>query len=236
MMQRLPQTMPLQSGSVTAFSVVQKSRGLNRTLHGPRWGTARLVPAARKKGVREADLYLAVPTEPPASVPWHQSVPTPVKVPVTILASLLALRFIARSLRRRGSSTVLEERGWKRKEKAADDSHYKKMMKGVKTVQYEALTPEQIAEARSRRKQDLGRDSAPLGMDAIHIPDNHPFAIRAPVSAEEEALIEERLSGPKQRRRISAADLELMKKLQAEAAAADAAADARAASRNEGGY
>lgn len=31
------------------------------------------------------------------------------------------------------------------------------MMKGVKTVQYEALTPEQIAEARSRRKQDLGR-------------------------------------------------------------------------------
>lgn len=55
-------------------------------------------------------------------------------------------------------------------------------------------------------------------------------------TVEEEALIEERLSGPKQRRRISAADLELMKKLQAEAAAADAAADARAASRNEGGY
>lgn len=107
-------------------------------------------------------------------------------------------------------SDALAERGFKRAG-AANEDHYTRLMKGMKTVQYEELSPEQIEAARRRRRQEIAREGGSLDLDAIELPENHPFAVKKNVSKEEEELQRLRLSA---RRGLSPEDMRLLKQQQ----------------------
>lgn len=55
-------------------------------------------------------------------------------------------------------------------------------MKGVRTVNYDGLSQEQMEAARRRRRQELSQDAASLDLDQIELPENHPFAVKQDLS------------------------------------------------------
>eukprot|EP00887_Chlorella_sp_A99_P005021 scaffold4.g5021.t1 len=149
--------------------------------------TARLAAAAARSGgtggrkVSEADLYVAEPPvgrAPPltgAQAPWY------VVAPLALVGALAMLR-VFKAVRRRFSGNSLSERGYKRAGGVADDRYYTRLMQGMKTVQYEELSDEAIKAARRRRQREVGRDTAPMNLDNIELPENHPFATKREVT------------------------------------------------------
>jgi hypothetical protein len=177
----------------------------------------RLYARSSHRASSEADLY-----DPRIGVDsYHTSddytlidsalaLPLYVKVPGA-LAAMLAVTRVLGAVMRRQRRNALEERGFKR-ESAADEDHYSRMMKGMKTVRYDELSEEQVAAARKRRQREVANDS--IDIDALELPSNHPFAVKQEVSKEEEEVQRQRLLA---RRGLSAQDLELLRKTQEEA-------------------
>lgn len=162
----------------------------------------------------EADLYdprIGIETSS-SSTPYGlgnriSELPVYVRIPGGFVAMLACSRLIG-YIMRRNRRNALEERGFKR-DTAADEDHYNRMMRGMKTVKYEELSQEQMAAARKRRQREVANDS--IDIDNLELPANHPFAVHQEVSAEEEELQRQRLLA---RRGLSAQDLELLKKTQ----------------------
>jgi hypothetical protein len=83
------------------------------------------------------------------------------------------------------------------------------MMREIDTAAIGELSEEAVEAARARRARERAADggagggsggssgSGRLDLDDVELPDNHPWAVRRPVSAEEEALIQARLSVPR---------------------------------------
>jgi hypothetical protein len=81
------------------------------------------------------------------------------------------------------------------------------MMREIDTVAIGELSEEAVAAARARRARERavgegrggggGGGGGGLDLDDVELPDNHPWAVRRPVSDEEEALIAARLSVPR---------------------------------------
>lgn len=136
--------------------------------------------------------------------------PIYVKVPAFFLGLITLTRVLGAVMRRQRRS-ALEERGYKR-DSAADEDHYNRMMRGMKTVRYDELSDEAMAQARARRQREVAADD--LDIDNFELPSNHPFAVKEAVSKEEEAMQRERLMA---RRGLSKQDLELLRKTQEEA-------------------
>jgi hypothetical protein len=78
-----------------------------------------------------------------------------VLVPAGLLGVFVSLRVLGVVLRYRRRNS-LEERGFKRGS-AADEEHYNRLMKGMKTVKYEDLTEEQVLAARRRRQKEVAK-------------------------------------------------------------------------------
>jgi hypothetical protein len=168
-----------------------------------------VIATARKNAVSEADLYIGIdpssgtsPT-PTSTTPWY------ITFPGGFLAILALLRIIGAWSRSRNRS--LEERGYKPNGGASEDS-YSKAMKGMKKVQMEELSDEQVQAARRRRRQEIDRDGGTVDLDTIELPDNHPFAVKEKISDEEEEMQRLRLSA---RRGLSPEDMRLLKQQQA---------------------
>lgn len=136
--------------------------------------------------------------------------PVYVKVPAAFIGVLVVTRVLG-TLMRRQRRSALEERGYKR-DSAADEDHYSRMMKGMKTVKYEELSDEALEAARKRRQREVAGDS--LDIENLDLPANHPFAVKQEVSKEEEEMQRQRLLA---RRGLSPQDLELLRKTQEEA-------------------
>lgn len=81
--------------------------------------------------------------------------PMTVVVPAGLLGVFVSLRVLGAVLRYRRRNS-LEERGFKRGS-AADEEHYNRLMKGMKTVKYEDLTEEQVLAARRRRQKEVAK-------------------------------------------------------------------------------
>jgi len=173
--------------------------------------------SARGQSSSEADLY-----DPRIGVEAYDryddgsiidsalGLPIYVKVP-GVFVGLLALTRVFGAVMRRQRRNSLEERGFKR-DTAADEDHYNRMMKGMKTVRYDELSDEQMAAARKRRQREVANDS--FDIDNVELPANHPFAVKQEVTKEEEEMQRQRLLA---RRGLSAQDLELLRKTQEEA-------------------
>jgi hypothetical protein len=74
------------------------------------------------------------------------------------------------------------------------------MMREIDTRAIGELSDEAVAAARARRARERagsGGGGGPVDLDEVELPDNHPWAVRRPVSAEEEELIRARLSVPR---------------------------------------
>lgn len=91
----------------------------------------------------------------------------------------------------------LVERGYLDENRHRSDPFYSDVMKDVNTVQIDELSEDQINSARMRRSRE--RSNSPMHLQDIELPDNHPFASKAPISSEEDALMMARL---KVRRRM----------------------------------
>ena len=159
----------------------------------------------------EADLYdPRIGIEAPSSYGLGDRIgelPLYVKIPGGFVAVLACSRLIGYMMRK-NRRNALEERGFKR-DTAADEDHYNRMMRGMKKVKYDELSQEQMAAARKRRQREVANDS--IDIDKLELPANHPFAVHEKVSPEEEELQRQRLQA---RRGLSAQDLELLKKTQ----------------------
>ena len=172
--------------------------------------------ARRTSASSEADLYDprvgidAYQVEDASLLDTALAQPVYVKVPAAFLGVLVVTRVLG-TLMRRQRRSALEERGYKR-DSAADEDHYSRMMKGMKTVKYEELSDEALQAARKRRQREVAGDS--LDFDNLDLPANHPFAVKQEVSKEEEEMQRQRLMA---RRGLSAQDLELLRKTQEEA-------------------
>lgn len=103
-------------------------------------------------------------------------------------------------------------------------------MRGVKTIEFEELSDDVIEAARRRRRQEIVRDGGVVDIDTIPLPENHPFAVKKQVSAEEEELQRLRLST---RRGLSAEDMKLLKEQQALAARMEEEEEARQQQRQQ---
>lgn len=120
--------------------------------------------------------------------------PLPLKIGVLILV-VVSLFQIVKRFTRRGSRDSLENRGLvieTEQSHQSNDPFYSQMMKNVNTVQYDELSPEQIAAARQRRSQDRSEDEK-VDLNKIQLPANHPFAVSKQISDEEEQLQNARL-------------------------------------------
>lgn len=74
------------------------------------------------------------------------------------------------------------------------------------------LSDEQVEAARQRRRQEIERDGGTMDLDKIELPDNHPFAVKKEMTADEEELQRLRLSA---KRGLSPEDMRLLKQQQA---------------------
>jgi len=200
----------LSPAGIRSTAPVSHAQARARALH------PRHVLQARGKSHSEADLYDphigidAYQAEDTSIVDSFLSQPVYVKVPALLVGLIATTRVIGAVMRRQRRS-ALEERGYKR-DTAADEDHYNRMMRGMKTVKYDELSAEAVAQARARRQREAAGDD--LDIDNLELPSNHPFATRESVSAEEEAMQRERMMA---RRGLSKQDLELLKKTQEEA-------------------
>jgi hypothetical protein len=186
--------------------------------------TSPIVVTARKQSnpVTEADLYVGIdpssqtsPNTTSSATPWY------ISFPFGFLGILVLLRLIGAWSRSRNRS--LEERGYKPNGGASEDS-YSKAMKGMKKVQMEELSDEQVQAARRRRRQEIVRDGGTVDLDTIVLPDNHPFAVKENISEEEEEMQRLRLSA---RRGLSPEDMRMLKQQQALAEQMEAEAEER---------
>ncbi|KAK9802693.1 hypothetical protein WJX73_007339 [Symbiochloris irregularis] len=116
-----------------------------------------------------------------------------VKLPLAVLAAAALLQIYKRfKSGNSGSMTTLESRGLIDEDRHGKDIFYTDIMKNVNTVQMEELSKDQIAAARERRLKE--RESWTVDIDDIVLPDNHPFAVKKPVTKEDEELVEARLN------------------------------------------
>ncbi|CAL5222148.1 g4471 [Coccomyxa viridis] len=130
----------------------------------------------------------AAARNPLLSSPWY------IKAPLAIFGLVAVLRILkAISNRDRGSLDTLQGRGLISEERsmANTDPFYDKVMKNVRTVQYEELSDDQIKAARMRRSRD--RDFTKVDLEKVELPANHPFAMKKQVSRDEEKLQKARL-------------------------------------------
>ena len=103
-----------------------------------------LVVSARKQNnpVTEADLYIGIdPSSAPSPDQNGSSTPWYITVPAAFIAILALFRTIGTLSRKRNRS--LEDRGYKPNGGASEDS-YSKAMRGMKKVQLEELSDEQV--------------------------------------------------------------------------------------------
>jgi hypothetical protein len=113
--------------------------------------------------------------------------------PAAGAAALGLLLALARRAGAAGSLDRLVTRGHLSEDRHREgDPFYDATMKRVNTVQYGELSSDQIAAARARRSRERSPSPA-LRLEDIELPDNHPFASRANVSAAEEELMLARL-------------------------------------------
>ncbi|KAL4858888.1 hypothetical protein ACK3TF_001263 [Chlorella vulgaris] len=192
--------------------------------HWPGKASRRLVVSASKH-ISEADMYQAV--APPQGPPPSSGPPLYVAVPLAFVGVIAALRIAKMVKKNSAKSSRLEERGFK-KGGIADDKAYTSAIKGMRKIQYEELSDEQIAEARRRRQREVERDMAPMDIDNIELPDNHPFAVKKKLAPEEEAVQRSRFSA---RRGLSQDDLQSLKEQQALADQMEAEQEERLAAR-----
>lgn len=163
--------------------------------------------------------------EPAGGPPLH------IAVPAALAGLVVALRAGRMLKKRMGGGSRLEERGFK-KGGVADDRAYAQAIKGMRRIQYDELSPEQIEAARRRRRREVEKDAAPLDLEQIELPENHPFAVKKRLAPEEEALQRSRLSA---RRGLSAEDMRKLREQQALADQMDAEEEARQAARRTRG-
>ncbi|KAF8072862.1 hypothetical protein HT031_000522 [Scenedesmus sp. PABB004] len=102
------------------------------------------------------------------------------------LAAALALGFVANKLRQRSAAMGYDYLTGR------NDPFEKDVMRNVNTVQMEELSPDIIAAARARRSRE--RANQRLDLEEVELPENHPWATRKPMSKEQDAAIQERLS------------------------------------------
>ncbi|KAF6266822.1 hypothetical protein COO60DRAFT_1697273 [Scenedesmus sp. NREL 46B-D3] len=103
-----------------------------------------------------------------------------------LAAAALAIGFVANRLRKRG-----QEMGYNNHMPGRNDPFLNDVMKNVRTVQMDELPPELIAAARARRSRE--RANHKLDLEEVELPENHPWAMRMPMSHEQEAAIQSRL-------------------------------------------
>lgn len=133
------------------------SRGLSARL----WTRVRVaqrtavVNRSKRDQWSEADLYSPTVgiSEDVGRSGVDEGLPMTVVVPAGLLGVFVSLRVLGAILRHRRRNS-LEERGFKRGS-AADEEHYNRLMKGMKTVKYEDLTEEQVLAARRRRQKEV---------------------------------------------------------------------------------
>ena len=82
----------------------------------------------------------------------------------------------------------------------------------MKRIDYEELSDDQLEAARRRRRQEIQRDGGAPDLDTIELPENHPFAVKQQISAEEEEMQKLRFSA---KRGLSAEDMRMLKQQQA---------------------
>ncbi|GAB4814511.1 hypothetical protein N2152v2_001557 [Parachlorella kessleri] len=176
---------------------------------------------APRKALTEADRYIvASPAPTGAAPPRATKVPFYVYGPLALLGLVGVMRVVGALLRRGqsgggqtsvGKKEELEEKEMKQKkeEKKKNWPGVAGMMRTMKTTNYEELSEEQILAARRRRMKEIARhvDNAPLDLDQIELPDNHPFAVKKKLSPEEEAVQAKRLRA---RRGLSEEDIRLL--------------------------
>jgi hypothetical protein len=117
-----------------------------------------VVRAKQSKWSSESDLYdPSIAVEAPTSTyeGSGDGLPLYITVPGGFLALLTCSRLVG-AIMRRSRRNALEERGFKR-DSAADEDHYSRMMKGMKTVRYDDLTSEQMEAARRRRQREVSK-------------------------------------------------------------------------------
>ncbi|KAG7674911.1 hypothetical protein Ndes2526B_g07754 [Nannochloris sp. 'desiccata'] len=192
-----------------------------------RSSSAVIVTARKQSPVSEADLYVSIDPSSATSPNQTSTAPWYISFPAGFIAILALLRTIGAWSRSRNRS--LEERGYKPNGGASEDS-YSKAMKGMKKVQMEELSDEQVQAARRRRRQEIVRDGGTVDLDTIELPDNHPFAVKEKVSEEEEEMHRLRLSA---RRGLSPEDMRLLKQQQQLAAQMEADAEDRERKRSQ---
>lgn len=163
--------------------------------------------------------------EPAGGPPLH------IVVPAAFAGLVVALRAGRMIKKNMGGGSRLEERGFK-KGGVADDRAYAQAIKGMRRIQYDELSPEQIEAARRRRRREVEKDALPLDLEQIELPENHPFAVKKRLAPEEEALQRSRLSA---RRGLSAEDMRKLREQQALADQMDAEEEARQAARRTRG-
>jgi len=100
---------------------------------------------------------------------------------------------------RRGSVSTLVSRGMLDADREReDDPYYKGMMRNINTVKVDTLTQEQIEEARKRRAgerlKSAGKGQGKASLEDFSIPENHPWAEKEAVGADDEELIKARLA------------------------------------------
>ena len=145
-----PKTACVGSGGVRVLSAVPSTR---------RATTKVVVARARQsKWSSESDLYdpnIAIEAPTSGYEGSGDGLPLYIAIPGGFLALLTCSRLVGAIMRRRRRN-ALEERGFKR-DSAADEDHYSRMMKGMKTVKYEDLTSEQMEAARRRRQREVSK-------------------------------------------------------------------------------
>uniref|UniRef100_A0A7S0RH74 Uncharacterized protein n=1 Tax=Chlamydomonas leiostraca TaxID=1034604 RepID=A0A7S0RH74_9CHLO len=93
--------------------------------------------------------------------------------------------------KRQGSLHGLEERGYLDQNRFRKDPFMSDVMKNVNTVPMPALSDEQIAAARARRQKE--RANHKITLEDIELPENHPWATKAPVSKDDDQRVRARI-------------------------------------------
>lgn len=152
----------------------------------PNAKVAKLPSASARSTAVAVDPSPAVPAKTGAAALFS------IALPAAALGLAAALFFFIKRARSAGSVGGLVERGYLDENRHRADPFYTDVMAGVNTVRYEELSEEAIQQARARRSRERYNNGT-LSLQDIELPDNHPFATKAPISPEEQQLMLARL-------------------------------------------
>lgn len=157
--------LPVRRSSCSRVVCQGFKRGMQQTSSAPAGTTA----TAGSPPEGEAQITIAVPIEQaPAAQQQSQS---GFSIAWILVAAAVAAGLVFKKL------------------KSNDPS--REYMRSIQAMEMESLDPEVIAAARARRSRE--RANHRLDLDEVELPENHPWATRKPVTAEQEAAIQARL-------------------------------------------